>query len=495
MGELSRLDLKSMIDGLRNRKFSSVELVKDHIALIENDKTNSFISTNFDLALESARQSDARLESGHDVGLLEGIPIAVKDMFCTKGIATTAGSRMLENYIPPYDACMVEKIKNAGSVIVGKANMDEFAMGSANLHSYFGRVINPWRNIKSNTEVVPGGSSGGSAAANASYLSPIALGSDTGGSVRQPASFCGLVGVKPTYGRCSRWGMIAFACSLDHPGVFTRSVWDAAYSLNIMAGYDKRDPSSANIPVPDFTQDIPKGVKGMTVGIPKEYVGDGVSADVKREFEKTVELLRSAGVQIKEVSIPSTKEALTAYYVIAPAEASSNLARYDGIRYGYRPAQDPAALEDLYYQVRSEGFGAEVKRRIMLGTCVLHHEAAGAYYNKAVRVRNLLCEEFKKAMDGVDLLISPTTPTTAFGFDAGQEHLVEYMNDVLTVSINLVGVPAMSVPIGVSDEGLPVGMQIIGGMFREQDLFRLAGGIEELVDFDKHRKNFLLGDR
>lgn len=480
--ELRSLSLAEMRDGLKAKKFSATELAAAHLDEIErvNPNYNAFITITRDKALEMAKASDAKI-ARNEGGAIEGIPVGVKDLFCTKGVLTTAASHILDGFKPEYESTITQNIWNAGGVMLGKLNLDEFAMGSANITSYYGNVINPWKANNSDAKLVPGGSSGGSAAAVAANLAPIALGTDTGGSIRQPASFCGIVGIKPTYGRCSRWGTIAFASSLDQAGPITRTVRDSAIMLSVMCGHDAKDSTCVNMPVPDFESLLNADVKGKKVGIPKEYRPDGIDADVLRVWDNGIKLLKEAGAEIIDISLPHTKYALATYYVIAPAECSSNLARYDGVRFGLRVGGD-LSLTDMYEQTRAAGFGAEVKRRIMIGTYVLSAGYYDAYYKKAQRVRWLIAEDFRKAFEKVDVILTPTAPSAAFGFDYKPANPVEmYLNDVFTVPTSLAGLPAISIPAGLNKDGLPLGLQLIGKAFDEQAVLNVAYGLESMI--------------
>lgn len=473
--------LSSARSALKAKKISAVELAQSVLKKREESKSLNIFITEIseDDVLKQAQASDERIQKGDDRPL-EGIPIAHKDLFCTKGIRTTAGSRMLENFIPPYESTISQNLQNAGTVVVGKVNMDEFAMGSTNTNSAFGPVINPWKG-KDGTDRVPGGSSGGSAAAVASGACLGATGSDTGGSIRQPAAFCGITGLKPTYGLCSRRGMIAFASSLDQGGPMAQTVEDVAHMLYAMAGYDPMDATSEKVSIPDYTS-IQKDVRGMRVGIIKEYM-EKLEGPMAAMMEKGMDWLKAAGATFHEISLPTTSYALPVYYVIAPAEASSNLARFDGVRYGFR-ASDIRDIEDLYTRSRTEGMGWEVKRRILIGTYVLSAGHYDAYYNKAQAVRESIKHDFKKAFEQVDVMLTPTTPTEAFGLnEIPSDPVTVYLNDIFTVTVNLAGLPAISVPTGLSDQGLPLGLQLIAPHFMEQRL--LSGGhvLEEASQF------------
>ncbi len=483
MTDLTTLNLSEAIKGLKDKKFSSTDLTKDYIKNIENNSNlNTFITTNFDLALKMAKKSDENIAK-NQARELEGIPLAIKDLFCTKNIRTTAASKMLENFIPPYESTVTEKLWNNGAVMLGKTNMDEFAMGSSNLTSYFGPVISPYKKNNSSEDLVPGGSSGGSAAAVAANLCVAATGSDTGGSIRQPASFTNVVGVKPTYGRCSRYGMVAFASSLDQAGFFAKNVSDSALLLKIICGYDKKDSTSMNIGVPDFDQLINKNIKGKKIGIPKEYRVNEMPKEIEELWQKGIDLLKNKGAQIVDISLPHTKYAPAVYYIVASAECSSNLARYDGVRYSHRTDKKDISLEELYQLSRSEGFGEEVKRRIMIGTYALSSGYYDAYYKKAQKVRNLILKDFNEAFANVDAILAPTTPNSAFAIKESATHnddpIKMYLNDVFTIPASLAGLPAMSVPFGFDKDGLPLGLQIISKHFNEQSMFDVALALED----------------
>ncbi len=493
MTELVNLTLADMRDGLKAKKFSAVELTNAHHVQIEkhNADLNAFILTTPERALEDAKRSDAKIAKG-EAGAIEGIPVGVKDLFCTKGIRTTACSHILDNFIPQYESSITQNIWNAGGVMLGKLNMDQFAMGSANMTSYFGNVKNPWKSKASPEKpLVPGGSSGGSSAAVAARMCPIALGTDTGGSIRQPASFTGIVGIKPTYGRCSRWGIVAFASSLDQAGPMTRTVRDAAIMLNVMCSFDAKDSTSSNLAVPDFEAALNADVRGKKIGIPKEYRMDGMDAEVLASWERCAAMLKEAGAEIVDISLPHTKYALATYYVIAPAEASSNLSRYDGVRYGLRVNSPSGNLQEMYELTRAEGFGAEVKRRIMIGTYVLSAGYYDAYYKKAQKVRWLIANDFNEAFKKVDAILTPTAPTAAFGFDYKPSNPVEmYLNDVFTVPTSMAGLPGISVPAGLNKDGLPLGLQLIGKSYDEQTVLNIASALELAVNFQERPEGF-----
>ena len=480
MRELTSLTLAEARDRLRRREFSAVELADAHLAAMEKARAlNAFVLETPDRARAMAEVADANLAAG-DARPLEGLGLGVKDMFATKDVRTTAGSRILDNFVPTYESTVTANLWRDGAVMLGKLNNDEFAMGSSNETSFFGPVISPWRRKGSNTPLVPGGSSGGSASAVAAGLCLGATGTDTGGSIRQPAAFTGIVGVKPTYGRCSRWGIVAFASSLDQAGPFARTVRDAAILLTSMAGHDPKDTTSVDRPVPDYEASIGGSIKGMKIGIPKEYRIDGLAAEIERLWDQGRQWLEAAGAEVVEVSLPHTKYALPAYYIVAPAEASSNLARYDGVRYGLRvPARE---IADMYQNTRAEGFGKEVRRRIMIGTYVLSAGYYDAYYLRAQKARTLIKRDFENVFaTGVDALLTPATPSAAFGIGekGGVDPIEMYLNDVFTVTVNMAGLPGISVSGGLSAEGLPLGLQLIGRPFDEESLFSLGYVIEQ----------------
>lgn len=482
MTDLVELTVAEALDGLAKKEFSAVELTQAHIKEMDKARElNAYVTETPELALERAKASDERRAKG-TAGKMDGIPVGMKDLYCTKGVRTTACSHILDNFVPPYESTVSQKLEDAGTVMLGKTNMDEFAMGTANLTSYFGPVRNPYKRKGDESFLVPGGSSGGSAAAVAAGLCMAATGSDTGGSIRTPASFCGIVGCKPTYGRCSRWGMVAFASSLDQAGTMTRTVRDTAIMLEAMAGFDPKDSTCANVPVPCYEKALTGNVKGLRVGIPREYNPDkGLHSDVRHVWEATANKLKEAGAEIVEISLPSTMYALPTYYLIAPAEASSNLARYDGVRFGLRV--DGNSLDEMYINTRTEGFGKEVKRRIMIGTCILLEGYYETCYLKAQKVRRLLCREFEEAYKKVDVILAPAAPETAFGKDddSTKDPLVMQLYDVFTVPSSLAGLPAVSVPAGTSDmNGLPIGLQVIGRPFDEETVLRTAGAIESM---------------
>jgi aspartyl-tRNA(Asn)/glutamyl-tRNA(Gln) amidotransferase subunit A len=480
MNQLTALTLAEARAGLQAKKFSAVELADAHSAAIEKARAlNAYVLETPERAQAMAKASDARIAKG-DAGPLEGIPLAVKDMFCTAGVRTTACSHILDNFVPTYESTVTANLWRDGAILLGKTNNDEFAMGSSNETSFMGPVISPWRRKGANTPLVPGGSSGGSAAAVAAHLCAGATGTDTGGSIRQPAAFTGIVGLKPTYGRCSRWGIVAFASSLDQAGPFARTVRDAAILLRSMAGHDARDTTSADLPVPDYEAAIGQSVKGKRIGIPKEYRVDGMSPEIDKLWEQGRAWLKAAGAELVEVSLPHTKYALPAYYIVNPAEASSNLARYDGVRYGLRaPGRD---VTGMYEKTRAEGFGKEVRRRVMIGTYVLSAGYYDAYYVRAQKVRTLIKRDFEACFQqGIDAMLTPATPSAAFGVgEKGQADPIEmYLNDVFTVTVNMAGLPGLSVPAGLDAQGLPLGLQLIGRPFEEATLFALGQAIED----------------
>ena len=479
MTDLTSLTLADARDGLRGKKFSAREIADAHIAAIERARAlNAYVLETPKRAREMAAKSDARIAKG-EAGPLEGIPLGIKDLFATEGIRTTACSKILGNFVPPYESTVTANLWCDGAVLLGKLNNDEFAMGSSNETSCFGPVQNPWRRRGSNAPLVPGGSSGGSATAVAAHLCLGATGTDTGGSIRQPAAFTGTVGIKPTYGRCSRWGIVAFASSLDQAGPFTRTVRDAAILLRSMAGHDAKDSTSVDIAVPDFEASIGKSVKGLKIGIPKEYRVDNMPPEIEKLWSDGAAWLKAAGAEIVEISLPYTKYALPAYYIVAPAEASSNLARYDGVRYGLR--EDGGSLIDLYERTRSAGFGPEVQRRVLIGTYVLSAGYYDAYYLRAQKVRTLIKRDFEDSFAaGVDAVLTPATPSAAFAIgEKGGDPVEMYLNDIFTVTVNMAGLPGISVPGGLDGNGLPLGLQLIGRPFDEETLFSVGEVLEQ----------------
>jgi len=464
--------------GLAAGEFSSVELTQHFLTRIaeQDTKINSFITVCEDEALTEAKAADEKISSG-DSTPWTGIPFAHKDIFCTQGVKTSCGSKMLDNFIPPYDATVTSNFKQQGAVCLGKTNMDEFAMGSSNESSYYGKVTNPW-----GEDLVPGGSSGGSAAAVAARLTPAATATDTGGSIRQPSALCGVTGLKPTYGRVSRYGMIAFASSLDQGGPITRTAEDAAMMLNVMASYDKRDSTCIEREVPDYTTTLNKSIEGLNIGLPKEFFSDQLDTKMQQQVQNAIKELEKLGANIKEISLPHTELSVPAYYIIAPAECSANLSRFDGVRYGHR-CDNPKDLEDLYMRSRTEGFGEEVKRRIMVGAYALSAGFYDAYYRKAQQVRRLIKNDFTSAFENVDLIVGPTTPSPAFGFDSkGDDPTAMYLEDIFTISTNLAGLPGMSIPAGMVDD-LPVGLQLIGNYFDEARLLNASHQFQQVTDW------------
>ena len=490
---LLALSLADARDGLARKSFSAHELARAYNDAAEEAKPlNAYITATPERALAMASAADRRLARGEALPL-DGIPIAVKDLYCTKGVLTTAASHILDGFHPPYESTVTDKLWRAGAVMLGKTNLDEFGMGSSNTTSWYGPVENPWRRTDDNRPLVPGGSSGGSAAAVTARAALAATGTDTGGSIRQPASFCGIVGLKPTYGRCSRWGVVAYASSLDHPGPITRTVRDAAIMLRAMAGHDPRDSTSAPIPVPDFEAALTGDIRRLRVGIPKEYRVDEMPGEIEVLWQRGVEWLRTAGADPIEISLPMTKYALPAYYIIAPAEASSNLARYDGVRFGLRVEGN--SLDEMYELTRAAGFGAEVRRRVLMGTYVLSAGYYDAYYLKAQRVRTLITRDFATAFERVDCILTPITPSAAFAIgEKADDPVAMYLNDVFTVPANLAGLPAISVPAGLSADGLPLGLQIIGRAFDEGTVLRVAEVLESAAQF-RHLPSFVAGCR
>ena len=482
MTDLTKLTITEALKGLKEKKFSAVELTKEYLNKMESSRElNAYVLETPEKALEQAKAADEKYKNGTN-GALEGIPLGIKDLFCTRGIRTTACSHILDGFVPPYESTVTQKLLDAGAVFLGKLNMDEFAMGGSNETSFYGPAVNPWSKDK---KLVAGGSSGGSAAAVAANICAAATGTDTGGSIRQPSAFCGVTGIKPTYGRCSRYGIIAFASSLDQAGPIAKDVRDCAVMLKNMAGHDVRDSTSAKAEVPDFEKFIGMDVRGMKIGIPAEYRPDGLNAEIAAVWDRGIEMLKARGADIVDISLPHTKYALATYYIIAPAEASSNLARYDGLRYGLRVPGEH--LDNMYINSRTEGFGKEVKRRIMMGTYVLSAGYYDAYYLKAQKVRRKIVEDFKAAFEKCDVILTPTAPTPAFpiGDKSMQENpITMWLNDVFTVSVSLAGLPAMSLPIGLSSNGLPLGLQVIGRAFEEGDVFKIASALESDAKFE-----------
>lgn len=484
MSNLTELTIEQALTGLQNKDFTSVELTQAHIEQMAKHKNLcAYITETPDQALKQAQKSDEKRAKGEKNGILEGIPIAVKDLFCTYDVQTTAASRILKEFKPQYESTVTKNLFDNGAVMLGKTNLDEFAMGSSNTTSYYGNAINPWRRKDDpQTKLVPGGSSGGSAAAVAANMCMGATGTDTGGSIRQPGAFCGIPAIKPTYGRCSRWGVVAFASSLDQAGSFARTVKDNALFLQAMAGYDPKDSTSANRAVPDFSKAIDGNIKDKIIGIPKEYKIDGMPEEILKVWEQGRQWLHDAGAKTIEISLPHTHYALATYYIIAPAEASSNLARYDGVRYGQRA--DENMLAQMYEKTRAQGFGDEVKRRIMIGTYALSSGYYDAYYIKAQKVRRLILQDFQKAFETCDALLTPTAPSAAFAIGENEDDPIKmYLNDVFTVPASLAGLPGMSVPAGTNTQGLPLGLQILAPHWEEETVFKVAGVIENLANF------------
>jgi len=481
------LTLHEIRDKIKNKEVRIIDVVNDIYSRIEKiePKIEAYVSFTKDAALKRAEELQARLDNGEDIGLLGGVPIAIKDNICMDGTKTTCSSKMLENFTAPYNATVVNKLLEAGAIIIGKTNMDEFAMGSSTATSYFKKTKNPW-----DVERVPGGSSGGSAAVVSSDMAYASLGSDTGGSIRQPASYCSVVGMKPTYGTVSRFGLIAFASSLDQIGPFTKDVEDMAIMLNAITGKDKMDTTSVDIEYPDYTKAIGQDIKGMKIGVPTKFFNEGLNPEVKAKFDEAVELYKNLGAEIIEIDLDYAKYALATYYIIATAEASSNLARFDGVKYGHR-AEDFEDLIDLYKKSRTEGFGTEVKRRIMLGTYVLSSGYYDAYYKRAQQVRTLIVEDFKKAFEGVDVIALPTAPNVSFKFGEKASNPVEmYLEDIFTVPVNIAGLPGISIPCGFSDtEKMPIGLQLIGNLFEEEKLIKVADAFEKNTEHHKAKPN------
>ncbi|WP_282053125.1 Asp-tRNA(Asn)/Glu-tRNA(Gln) amidotransferase subunit GatA [Phaeobacter inhibens] len=487
MTELNKLTLSDARDALRKGETTSVELTEACLKAIDAaDALNAFVHKTPEIALERAKAADARINAG-DAPAMCGLPIGIKDLFCTKGVASQAASGILEGFKPEYESTVSQQLQDSGAVMLGKLNMDEFAMGSSNETSVYGNAVSPWRRGNDTAELTPGGSSGGSASAVAADLCLAATGTDTGGSIRQPAAFTGITGIKPTYGRCSRWGVVAFASSLDQAGPMTKSVRDAAMMLEAMCGHDPKDSTSADLAVPNFEAMLTGDIKGKKIGIPREYRMDGMPAEIEKLWSEGAEMLRAAGAEIVDISLPHTKYALPAYYVIAPAEASSNLARYDGVRYGQRATLEAGdGITEMYEKTRAAGFGHEVQRRVMVGTYVLSAGFYDAYYNRARKVRTLIKKDFEDVFaQGIDAILTPATPSAAFGLgemiDADPVQM--YLNDVFTVTVNLAGLPGISVPAGIDAQGLPLGLQLIGRPWEEGDLLNTAYALEESAGF------------
>ncbi|NDV49238.1 MULTISPECIES: Asp-tRNA(Asn)/Glu-tRNA(Gln) amidotransferase subunit GatA [unclassified Salipiger] len=487
MTELTKMKLSEARDALRKGDVTSVELTEACLSAIEGaDALGAFVHKTPEIALEQAKAADARIKAG-DAPAMCGLPIGVKDLFCTKGVPSQAASAILEGFTPEYESTVTSQLFDAGAVMLGKLNMDEFAMGSSNENTCYGPAVNPWKRTGDDTQLTPGGSSGGSASAVAADLCLAATGTDTGGSIRQPAAFTGITGIKPTYGRCSRWGIVAYASSLDQAGPMTKDVRDAAIMLQAMCGHDPKDSTSADLPVPDFEAMLTGDIRGKTIGIPKEYRVEGMPEEISKLWDEGAKMLQDAGAKVVEISLPHTKYALPAYYVIAPAEASSNLARYDGVRYGHRAKlAQGEGINDMYEKTRAEGFGLEVQRRIMVGTYVLSAGFYDAYYNRARKVRTLIKKDFEDAFAaGVDAILAPATPSSAFGIGEMKtaDPVQMYLQDVFTVTLNLAGLPGVAVPTGLDSKGLPLGLQLIGRPWEEGDLLNTAYALEQAAGF------------
>lgn len=489
MQDVTHKSVAQLRDGIAAKDYSAVEVTQAFLNAIDthNSELNAYTTVTHELALARAAESDARLAKGEGLAL-DGVPLAIKDLFCTDGVLTTASSHILDGFTPTYESTVTQNLRNAGCVMLGKTNLDEFAMGSANITSYYGNVKNPWGE-RVNRDLVPGGSSGGSAAATAAHLCAASLGTDTGGSIRQPAAFCGITGFKPTYGRCSRWGTIAFASSLDQAGPITKNVEDAAILFEAMAGYDSKDSTSSNKAIPDCLGALNQPVKGLRVGIPEEYRMDGMDSEIAALWDKGAAWLKEQGAEIIPVSLKHTRYALPTYYIIAPAEASSNLARYDGVRFGLRVCDDGDSIDDMYEKTRAAGFGAEVKRRIMIGTYVLSAGYYDAYYLKAQRVRGKIINDFREAFTKVDVILTPTAPSAAFAIGEKMDDPVTmYLNDVFTVPASLAGLPGISVPAGCNRDGLPLGLQLLANNFDEVTLFKAAAALERAASFTSYTR-------
>lgn len=485
MTDLTKLKIAEARDLLAKGDLTARELTEAHIAAVEAaDSLNAYIVKTPEIARSQADAADALIKAGNAKGMT-GIPIGIKDLFATKGVHTQACSHILDGFKPEYESTVTQNLWDDGAVMLGKLNMDEFAMGSSNETSYYGPVKNPWRAKDSNSDFVPGGSSGGSVASVAGYAAMGATASDTGGSIRQPAAFTGTFGMKPTYGRCSRYGMVAFASSLDQAGTITRDVRDGAIMLESMAGFDVKDSTSVDLPVPNFEAALTGDIRGMKIGIPQEYHLAGMPGEIEALWHQGIEWMKAAGAEVVDINLPHTKYALPTYYIVAPAEASSNLARYDGVRYGLREVPDGGGLDDMYYTTRAEGFGEEVKRRIMIGTYVLSAGYYDAYYLKAQRVRRLIADDFKRAFEKVDAILTPTAPSAAFAFgEKSDDPLAMYLNDVFTVPASLAGLPGSSVPAGLSADGLPLGLQVLGKAWDEETVLKVSGVIEQAAAFN-----------
>ena len=487
MTDLTQLGVAAIRDGVAGGAFTAREVATAFNATVAAaGSLNAFIVATPEAALAAADRTDAARAAGQPLGAMGGVPIGMKDLFATRGVQTTAASHILEGFVPPYESTVSQNLWDAGAGMLGKLNLDQFAMGSSNETSFFGNVVNPWRRTDGgNAPLAPGGSSGGSSAAIAARLCPAATGTDTGGSIRQPAAFTGIAGIKPTYGRCSRWGVVAFASSLDQAGPMARDVTDCAIMLGAMAGFDAKDSTSLDLPVPDWEAGLDADLTGKRIGIPREYRMDGMDADVATSWDNGIAWLKDAGAEVVDISLPHTKYALPAYYIIAPAEASSNLARYDGVRYGLRDLPDGANLQDMYAATRADGFGPEVKRRILIGTYVLSAGFYDAYYTQAQRIRALIAQDFAAAFETVDAILAPTCPSAAFALgEKSDDPLAMYLNDVFAVPASLAGLPAMSVPAGLNHEGLPLGLQVIGRALDEQGVLNVGLAIQQRAAFD-----------
>jgi len=489
---LHTLSITDALTSLNKKEFSCSELLQAHIDVLDKHRDlNIFITETLDLAKDQAKNSDKKY-ANNTAGDLEGIPMAIKDVFCTEGVRTTNGSQILKNFIPQYESTVTSKLFQEGIVMLGKANMDEFAMGSANTYSSFGPTLSPWKETGSDEKFSPGGSSGGSASAVAAKIAMASTGSDTGGSVRQPAAFCGIVGFKPSYGRCSRYGMVAFSSSLDQAGIFARSIEDTALVSKITMGYDPKDATTAKIDLPDLTGAMKQSLKGMRIGIPKEYRSEGLDPEIEKLWEESIEILKKEGASVVEVSLPHTKYGISAYYVIAPAEASSNLSRFDGVRYGMREFEQGMTLDEMYTATRSKGFGHEVQRRIMIGTYVLSSGSYEDYFVKAQKVRRLLAMDFKNVFENVDAIVTPTAPTAAFSLENKKQMdpIALYLNDLYTIPASMAGLPGISIPGKLNSKGLPLGLQIIANRFDEESVFRAAKNLERCFDFKESPKGY-----
>jgi len=492
MTKLNKLSACAALQLLHKKEISPLELLNAHINAIESTSNlNQYITTTFEYATAQAKLSQSRYLNG-EAFILDGLPIGVKDVFCTNGVKTTSGSKILENFVPTYESTVTANLFGHGAIMLGKNNMDEFAMGSSNVYSAFGRCVNPWKKNNSDEELVPGGSSGGPAAAVSSFTAIAALGSDTGGSVRQPAAFCGIFGFKPSYGACSRYGIISLASSMDQAGIFARTLEDTALFTEVMMGYDPKDSTSAKIPVPDLKNAIKRDLKGLRIGVPKEYMDDSLSKELRDLVKESIRGLEAQGAYVTEVSLPHSKYGVAAYYIILPAEASSNLARYDGVRYGLRVFKEGDTLEEMYKNTRTDGLGVEVQRRVMIGTYVLSAGMYDGYFARAQKVRKLIAVDFCNVFENVDALLTPVTTGSAFAFDdkVRMDPIAMYYNDVFTIPVNLAGLPAMSVPCKLDSTGLPIGVQIISNKFCDATVFACAGGLDRYFKFNYAPKGY-----